>query len=63
MDEKALKYMSLKTSHRIQNKYNKRYDYIFLTKNFKVINVEYRLAESLEAGSDHAMVVTDVLVG
>ncbi|MRH41571.1 hypothetical protein GH741_02650 [Aquibacillus halophilus] len=58
-DEKTLKYIPLTTSHIINKKYHKRYDYIFNSSNFNVKNVQYRLDESLKAGSDHAMVVTD----
>jgi endonuclease/exonuclease/phosphatase family metal-dependent hydrolase len=58
--EKELKYVPLTTSYIVNKKYNKRYDYIFASNEFKVKNVEYRLEQSLKAGSDHAMVVTDL---
>ncbi|WP_096273389.1 hypothetical protein [Paucisalibacillus globulus] len=59
-DEKELKYTPLTASHIINGKFPKRYDYIFSSEEFKVKNVEYRMEDSLKAGSDHAMVVTDL---
>lgn len=47
----------LKTSHIITGGGKKRYDYIFCSSRCNVINLEYRLAEAIKAGSDHALVV------
>jgi endonuclease/exonuclease/phosphatase family metal-dependent hydrolase len=61
-DEKVLKGIPLATSHIINGRLHKRYDYIHISNHFRVVNVEYRLEESLQAGSDHAMVVTDLIL-
>lgn len=47
----------LATSYIINGKYKKRYDYIFSSKKWQVINFEYKLEEGLAAGSDHAIVL------
>jgi hypothetical protein len=59
-NEKVLKGIPLATSHIINARLHKRYDYIYISNHFRVVNVEYRLKESIDAGSDHAMVVTDL---
>jgi hypothetical protein len=61
-DEKVLKGIPLATSHIINGRLHKRYDYIYISNHFRVVNVEYRLKESIDAGSDHAMVVTDLIL-
>ncbi len=47
----------LETSYVIRGNYKKRYDYIFVSSKWDVINVEYRLEGAIEAGGDHAIVI------
>jgi len=51
----------LAVSHKVAGGAERRYDYIFLSK-FQVSNIEYRYNESIEAGSDHALVVADIAI-
>ena len=45
------------TSYIINNKINRRYDFIFLNKDkFKSYNVKYNFKDSIEAGSDHSLI-------
>lgn len=47
----------LTTSYRVSKRIDKRYDYIFKAKEWKTKKVEYLFEESLEAGSDHSIIV------
>ena len=38
-----------------------RYDFIYVTPDFTVSHVDYLYREAIEAGSDHALVVADLL--
>lgn len=51
----------LALSHETKNS-KKRYDFIYNSKNWKILNVEYPYKESLEATSDHSMVIGDYLL-
>ncbi len=37
-----------------------RYDFIYATSDFKVLNIEYLYDESITAGSDHALVIAEL---
>ncbi|MDD3777872.1 MAG: hypothetical protein PHH52_00620 [Patescibacteria group bacterium] len=47
----------LEVSFIVTGDIKKRYDYIFSSSNWKVINLEYLYKESVTAGSDHALVL------
>ena len=47
----------LETSYIIREENKRRYDYIFCSKKWEIINIEYRLDDAIEAGSDHAIVI------
>lgn len=47
----------LETSYKISANNKRRYDYIFCSNNWKIINIEYRLNNAIKSGSDHAIVI------
>ncbi|MDA9004247.1 hypothetical protein N9J28_00410 [bacterium] len=49
------------TSHIIAKKYRRRYDHIFSSKAWSVLNVKYPYEESIQATSDHSAVIADFL--
>jgi hypothetical protein len=53
----------LTVSHKVNKKFDRRYDFIFINhQKFRIINVEYLYEDSINAGSDHAMVICDVQI-
>jgi len=50
----------LAVSHVLRGGKDKRYDYIMISPNFKVVSMDYRYKDALEHGSDHAVLVADV---
>ncbi len=54
--------LPLAVSHVLGNGKNKRYDYIMVTPHFKVSNINYRYEAAMRAGSDHAVVVADLVL-
>lgn len=51
----------LATSHIINKRFNKRYDFIFINgEKFKFQKTEYNLDDALKSGSDHALVMVTV---
>jgi len=48
-------------SHKVNQKFDRRYDFIFVNhQKFEILNVEYLYEDSIKAGSDHAMVICDI---
>jgi len=53
----------LTVSHKVNKKFDRRYDFIFINQQkFRITNVEYLYEDSINAGSDHAMVICDVQI-
>jgi exonuclease III len=51
----------LTVSHKVNKKFDRRYDYIFVNINkYDIKNVEYIYDEAIEVGSDHAIVICDI---
>jgi len=46
------------TSHVINGKIKRRYDFVFVKKDMAVLSTKYMYEEACEASSDHAMIVT-----
>lgn len=44
------------TSHKVQGKTNRRYDFVFISEQFAVQQANYWYDEALRASSDHAMI-------
>lgn len=47
------------TSHIINKKINRRYDFVFVNNQYKTLSVDYLYDEAVKASSDHAMIVAD----
>jgi len=58
---KYLKNFPLETSFIVAGGAKKRYDYIFLSDNWKVQNFNYLYKEAVLSGSDHALVIGDYM--
>ena len=48
------------TSHHIRKKGTVRYDFLFVSENFNVNNCSYFYDEAISAGSDHAIIISDI---
>ena len=59
--EKNLDSAPLAVSHIVRGK-KKRYDYLFVSPEWSVENVDYRYAKAMFTGSDHAMLVVDLIL-
>lgn len=46
----------LTTSHIVNNKINRRYDFVFASNEYEITQADYLYEEACEASSDHAMV-------
>ncbi len=60
--KKGLESSPLAVSH-ISGGKKKRYDYLFVSPDWDVDNIEYRYAKAIVAGSNHAMLVADLQLG
>ncbi len=49
-------------SHYIRGKGEVRYDFLFLKDTYNITNCLYNYSEAVAAGSDHAMIVCDILI-
>ncbi len=56
-----LTFVPLVASHVLKGGAEKRYDYIMVTPHFAVPRIEYRYEVAVKHGSDHAVVVADVI--
>ena len=50
----------LTTSHIINGSQHRRYDFVFVKNDMKVMSVDYLYDEAVAASSDHAMIVVEV---
>lgn len=52
----------LTKSHNVRNKGAVRYDFLFVKNTIKIEALSYNYEEAVEAGSDHAIIVSDIIV-
>lgn len=52
-----IKYSPLAVSHKVNNRYPKRYDYIMVSPHFTVDSMQYHYEEGIKNGSDHALLI------
>jgi len=50
----------LAVSHLVGGKVKKRYDYILISPDWRVVDLQYHYEEAVQHGSDHALVVADL---
>jgi hypothetical protein len=53
-------YLTLLLSPNSKLTYDSLYDFIYITPDFSVSQIHYLYDEAIEAGSDHAMVMSDL---
>lgn len=56
-----IKTIPLTVSHKVNKKFERRYDYIFVNQDkFEIIDINYYYDKAILVGSDHALVVCNV---